>query len=146
MDKVYTYLMIVVSISFLLWAAGYGSSGSMFNVISILKGGGTWEATALWIFMLGALGSLAGLAAYQSFVAGNASAATAAGAAAMSLFLITFIADIVHLISLADVSNCSKTVDAGLCGVSFYLITFPCILLALGFGWSIWQHTVGGGD
>ena len=144
MDKVYTYLMIMVSISFMLFIGGYSSSGSLFSLVQGILNGSNFETSLLWLTIYGILLTVGAAVAYQSVIFGNASAAIAGGGVVMALFLVSFISDIINIIVLAG-SSCDIAAT-GFCGVTYYIIAGVCTLLAVGLAWSIYQMVVGGGD
>lgn len=144
MDKVYTYLMIISIMSFLLWASGNGGAGNMFDLVYSIATGGDVQLTAMWVTIALIFTGITAAVAYQSVIAGNASAAIAGGGITMSLFLISFVSDIVAVLTKAS-SACDYTAG-GLCGITYWLIAFICVPLAIGFMWSIGQLVFGGGD
>lgn len=144
MDKVYTYLMIVVSLSFLLYISGNGSSGSVFTLVNGVLNGESIQSSALWLVIYGVLATIGAAVIVQSVIAGNASAAVVGGGVTMSLFLISFVSDILYVLDQARLPV--ATDNTGLSAVVYYIIAGICIPLAIGFGWSIGQLVFGGND
>lgn len=151
MDKVYTYLMLIVSVSLFLYMSGLGSGTNMFSLVldglseqTFLK---TENISNNWMWGLLIIVFVAiGLGiAYQSVIAGNASAAITAGLITVAFSIgISFIGDVIYILTLAE-NSCDIT-GGVLCSVPYYIIFAICSFLVMGFVWSLGQLVFGGGD
>jgi len=148
MDKVFTFLILISTVSVLLFMAGVTSSSELniMGAIYDITNGGSIESSTLWVGILAIFGTVVGLAAVNAGTFGNASAASVIGAFAMvSTVLVTFLSDFLAVIKKMGVS-CEVEAVQSLCTLGYWIIYPIFSILIVGFIWSLVEFIMGGGD
>lgn len=136
MKAVYTFFMITVSISLMLFlVGGLDSSGNtiMPVILNILQGNNVSSST-LWLQLAIFVGAILGAAGLNTITGGSSGAAITIGKGAFIYWMINFVGDYVALIAMVKPTDLAT---GGLDTVIYYITFVIGGLLAIGFVYSL---------